>query len=156
MANIVNNYEGEKAIFPYTYGVAYHNLFFKSVPNPSQAKTLTGHTVVKVEYIVTTYRLESADQHESLFSTNEDKNISSFQGACIGKWGFFTSTRETADYISGIITDMTAAQLKSLFTRPGVVYVESTVGTTDPAESAPILQLLLSKAIDPDTLDDTA
>lgn len=156
MPNIVSKYEGEKAVYPYTYGVAYHNLFFTSAPNPQQAKTSTGNMVVKVDYIVTGYRLESADQHPSLFSTNEDKNISSFQGACLGKWAFYTSTRETIDYISGLIPEFTSAQLKSLFARPGVSYLKSTVGTTDPAEINPFLTLLDSKSIDPDTLDDSA
>lgn len=155
MSNIVSKYEGEKAVFPYDFGTAYHNIFYTSAPNPSQATTSTGNRVVKVEYIITGYRLESADQHPSLFSTNEDKNISSFQGVCLGKWGFFTSTKETSDYISGLIPELTPAQLTSLFVRPGVSYLQSTVGTTDPSEIAPFLQLLQSKSIDPDTLDDS-
>ena len=156
MANIVSKYEGEKAVFPYDYGTAYHNLFYTSAPNPSQSKTSTGNNVIRIEYFVTGYRLESADQHPSLFSTNEDKQISSFQGAYLGKWVFYTSTKETSDYISGLIPEFTAAQLTSLFARPGVSYLQSTVGTTVPSEIAPFLQLLESKSIDQDTLDDSA
>ena len=152
MPQILNKYEGTREQYPYSWGVAHHNFILTSLPK----KTSTGFYVVNVKYTVTTYRLESADQHVSLFSTNEDKNVSSFQGTHIAEFGFVTSSKPTANYVSGIATDLTPAQLEFLFKRPGVEYTITTVGTTAPTEIAANLALLDAQSIDPDTLDDSA
>lgn len=151
MPQIVANYDGQYERYPYTWGSAYHNFKFEALGRKTQEK----YDVVKIDYYVTTYRISGADQHPSLFSTNEDKHISSFQGSKIAHFSFYTSTKPTAGYISGFLTDFTTSELEFMFKRPGTKYVQSTAGTTDPVEMAANIQALEAISIDPDTLDDT-
>lgn len=147
----LDKYEGHAVIHSFDFNAAYHNYYFESLTDTAKS----GARIVKVTYSITTYRMYGGDQHPSLFSTGEDCATSGFGGTKIFFTSFYTSTRETNNYISGILSDFTPQELKSLFARPGVTYLHSEVGTTSPTEMAPRLLLLKSKSIDLDTLDDT-
>lgn len=149
---ITDNYEGHRVVHPYTYGVAYHNYYLRSLPETTESH----FRVVLVTYSISTFRLFGGDQHPSLFSNGDDALTSGFGGSIIFSASYYTSTKPTSDYVSGIITEFSASELESMFARPGVTYLHPEAGTTSPTEITPRVTLLKSKSIDPETLDDSA
>ena len=148
MPQIINKYEGNKVAYPYTWGTAYYNYVVTSLPK----KTTSGVPAARVEFIVSTYRIEGGDQHQSLFSTNEDKHVSSFQGNRIAYFSIVTSTK--TGYLDTLIDGYTDVQLQAIFQRPGVVISQREVGTSDLSEIAPYLAEMQLAAIPADTLSD--
>ena len=151
MPQIVNKYEGNLVATSYVFGEATHDLVITSTASKSQE----GYPVVRIEYKISTYRLHAGDNHPSLFSTDGDKMVSSFQGTYTGEFTVITSTKP--GYLETIMEAPLndSAILTSVFQRPEVALVISNDGTTNPSEMAPILASIHAIAIDPETLDDT-
>jgi hypothetical protein len=150
MAQIINKYKGNLVPTSHVFGTATHNLILRS----TVYKTRQGFPVVRVEYKVSTYRLEGGDQHPSLYSTDADKHVSSFQSANIAEFAIVTSTK--TNYLETLTdSSLTSSILTEIFRRPDNQLVIRNDGTTAPTELAPILASLQAIAIDPETLDDT-